>query len=492
MAKQIKIIKCPSCGGVEKKTIKDEHFQCINCGADYFLDNDDVNINVNYKHHNGDPLNNMSTPEARLVARGFRTEDKNNGLYIVAVVVVGALITYMFMSKEEKASSRPSTPVVTQLKPTKNIQPEVTQTPKFKENYSSPIREGCFVYQQDDGLMLYRMDEYTKKSADLTGNPSSNIISRYQITQYDLANKTRMAIADLGEASSVGGYKEKWDSYRYENDIHYFFKNKKEVWRFDPKLVRAENVTDTLLQDYPQYASGIAEVSFRHNARDGYNSIYVMTNNGKSLHFFPDLNQAYEDNTAFQMRKEGPKRDPATLKRVGKDDIQIGYTFAHNYEKNNKLIQYQYKTLDGLSRKADFISAREDKEGQKNYALGNIYPINSQWILVKDKNISEGAFYHEPSVVYFDDQTLLIATKRSVSSDAERYLQSIHPESGDVLWSVPIRKGQFSPLGVKVEKYHDGFIVGYEKNSCEGILLINNQGEVTHKVDLDSFVTIEK
>ena len=50
MAKQIKTIKCPQCGSVLKTGIKPDHFRCNSCGTEYFLDNDDVNINIRHDY----------------------------------------------------------------------------------------------------------------------------------------------------------------------------------------------------------------------------------------------------------------------------------------------------------------------------------------------------------------------------------------------------------------------------------------------------------
>ncbi|WP_019946820.1 SHOCT domain-containing protein [Hymenobacter aerophilus] len=45
MAKSIKALKCPQCGSTQKTQVRPEHFRCDNCGTEYFLDNDDININ---------------------------------------------------------------------------------------------------------------------------------------------------------------------------------------------------------------------------------------------------------------------------------------------------------------------------------------------------------------------------------------------------------------------------------------------------------------
>jgi len=48
MAKQIKAIQCPKCGSINKTEIKPDYYKCDSCSTEYFLDNDDINVNYNY------------------------------------------------------------------------------------------------------------------------------------------------------------------------------------------------------------------------------------------------------------------------------------------------------------------------------------------------------------------------------------------------------------------------------------------------------------
>ena len=49
MGTRIKPIKCPNCGS-EKHTQKDDKcYLCQSCGTEFYIDDDDININVN--HH---------------------------------------------------------------------------------------------------------------------------------------------------------------------------------------------------------------------------------------------------------------------------------------------------------------------------------------------------------------------------------------------------------------------------------------------------------
>ena len=53
MAKNIKAIKCPNCGSIKKLEIRTDYFRCLNCDTEYFLDDDDINININHSPYQG-------------------------------------------------------------------------------------------------------------------------------------------------------------------------------------------------------------------------------------------------------------------------------------------------------------------------------------------------------------------------------------------------------------------------------------------------------
>lgn len=51
MAKQIRVIQCPRCGSIDYiYTSKDDRYKCCNCDAVYFLEDSDININVNHEY----------------------------------------------------------------------------------------------------------------------------------------------------------------------------------------------------------------------------------------------------------------------------------------------------------------------------------------------------------------------------------------------------------------------------------------------------------
>ena len=51
MAKSIKAIECPKCGSTQKTAVRPDTFRCESCGTEYYLDNDDINVNYTVRQH---------------------------------------------------------------------------------------------------------------------------------------------------------------------------------------------------------------------------------------------------------------------------------------------------------------------------------------------------------------------------------------------------------------------------------------------------------
>lgn len=49
MTTKIKAVRCPQCGSEKHTQTGEKRFLCKNCGTEFFLDDDDININVNHR-----------------------------------------------------------------------------------------------------------------------------------------------------------------------------------------------------------------------------------------------------------------------------------------------------------------------------------------------------------------------------------------------------------------------------------------------------------
>ena len=90
MAKQIKVLKCPQCGGSKPIMIDKDHYRCGNCDTEFILDNDDINVNVNHNYGQYDTQRRSST--------------RGTLIFIIAFVFAlsfGALLVLMQLRKAD-------------------------------------------------------------------------------------------------------------------------------------------------------------------------------------------------------------------------------------------------------------------------------------------------------------------------------------------------------------------------------------------------------
>ena len=93
MSKQIKTIKCPQCGSVLKTEVKPDHFRCNSCGTEYFLDNDDVNINIRHQYRQ------EQAPEPRPANNTKGSPVMIGCLLFIVVIILVALVNFLVGKK---------------------------------------------------------------------------------------------------------------------------------------------------------------------------------------------------------------------------------------------------------------------------------------------------------------------------------------------------------------------------------------------------------
>ena len=83
MAKSIKAIECPKCGSTQKTAVRPDVFRCESCGTEYYLDNDDINVNYTVRQH----APASATPELT----GTRRAVVVGAVAVASLLVVGGI-----------------------------------------------------------------------------------------------------------------------------------------------------------------------------------------------------------------------------------------------------------------------------------------------------------------------------------------------------------------------------------------------------------------
>lgn len=250
MAKQVKAIKCPHCGSIQKTAIGDHCYRCHSCQTEYFLDDDDININVNYRHQTPGPTAAPPTANKK----------------VIAALSAGILVFVCIMLLFSVFSNRNAR------------QPDGGLPDKPAYDYSS-TEDFVFSNTATGEAVLLRLGreqiEDKERSNDFVHVHAVFIdpVSKKQLKDDILFSRVRR-LDDHGITIDQ----------RRDGNVYLKYAASKIV-----KLDRANNklseVTHTILRNHPAAASGIATIDFRGEYW------VILTNDGQQVFYLPDSDQ---------------------------------------------------------------------------------------------------------------------------------------------------------------------------------------------------------
>lgn len=243
MAKNIKAIKCPNCGSVKKTETKPDYFVCKNCDTEYFLDNDDINVNIK---HIPNPSFDKQLPKVK----------KNVAIAMGAIVLIILLINLLIPSRGNKQTT---------FKEEKE---------KYRHNSSND-----FVFKNTETNEAILMRVATESIKEANGNydyvnthvefvdPISKKIIRDQL----LFERTRR----LDNLS--------FRFYVSMNQNIYLVCSTPLVFKLDTKNNKFVDCTKTIFENHPELAVGVAKVE-AYQSRPYWQ---ILSNDGLNYDYFP-------------------------------------------------------------------------------------------------------------------------------------------------------------------------------------------------------------
>lgn len=409
MAKQIKAIKCPHCGSVEKTKLDKDLYHCENCNTDYFLDNDDININVNNRVE-------YSTQSYFV---------KNKTLYIVLTVIISFLVIgYMFIRtlshNSNDSSNRGGGTYTTSTVNISASKPEPIAVPK-------PI-----TYTQSNKIFyVYPFSASQVYSFNISYRTFDNQNKDRSGIYYEIRDIKTGAVIKSELLQTNDGDRDKWSLRRFDNNITYIVYNDSKVYAFDEQGLNVVDVTHSLVKDRPELVSGIASINL---TPWGYeDSFYILTNNGQEYFYYPLLNRLYNYKTDYQELNK--YFDSLTQKREETDEPydRTSYVFEKfgDSRANATLIKVVYKT-NNIS-KFDSFGLSSTNDPDKPYKINLQYregPIIEDNILAKDR------IFFDPTIIYSNKDELIIRVKNNASPKSYYNLQSLDTNTGNVKWTI--------------------------------------------------------
>lgn len=461
MAKQIKVIKCPNCGSVQKTEIKPEHYLCDNCNTEYILDNDDINVNIKYQN--------------KTVKNYFDESNKKILIIIICTIIfIVILISIISVSFNSKPSYHQEINTPPRQTKTSSINTPISPSVEQQNSLQSVNYNYCSLEIVDNKPYVISIvkREYSK---------SFQTKSKYYFVVHDLlANKIiQEQELDKLKQDSLSFNNIELDYYDFSKDKTYLIVKKSIVFLLDKKNFTLTDVTSSLLNNYPQYNTGIASANITIAQGSPERAFHILTDDGKKIYYYPLHDKAYIDDNDFYMQKKdfGVPKDTSE---------HTTFDFAKKYDDNFKLIKFTYISPDGENHYS-IISAKvgdnnpdgpgKFTDAESAYYFYNVQSVHPGYKLVSHQNLTPNRLYFNPKIVYANDNTLVIKTKTSASPDSHYNYQQLDTNSGKVIWTLSEDKIKIKEM----TPYNDGFIT---KNKCGEFVMIGSDGTITQKITL--------
>lgn len=444
MAKRITALKCPQCGSVKKQSIKEDHYICNHCDTEYFLDSDDINVNVNHHHRGPDGF-------------GSKKLTKENRAIIVFAIalVLFALISNIFSSTISSSNKTSSDEVYNDYARDQIVYTGADGNPKIM--FSVERRYGGYSEKPDEYLLLF-----------------------YDPIQEKLIHEQRPE-TKWGETPSLRHRK------FADGTIYLIADGTSRLYTLDTEDDKLLDVSDKIFASKTEFASGLATLKFvNDNYGDGFD---IMTNDGKEFMYFPIAQKIYPERTAFFEDAEELSTLPSDAK------TKKYYIFSEKSsaypEEPIQLIQYAYKEKSGFPIRLPYGAEWKDVRDYrytKYVTYKSVFGHHDKRV-VDYTDLTPGRMYFKPAVMYQEESRLYIKTLPNANPENNPLLQKIDTETGNVLWTYKpeATKSEFSDLSV----YKDGiglYIYNLGSPRVFKFVLLNDQdGKTIKEIDLDNF-----
>lgn len=447
MAKQIKAIQCPQCGSAQQTNIKEDHYKCGSCGAEYFLDNDDINVNVRYQ----------TEPTRQPV-------DSNKGA-IVSTIVISSIIAIVILFN---VISWISSPAKNHSTYSATGSTKIVKKKTIKERIRVKI-----LSTKGNTVLFYITDRnYDRaESAEKDG---------YYAVFYDYEKDKIIKEERLENEIKLGADFEYSHLPAISKD--FIIVNKRKIFEVNFNELTFKDVSVELLAKHNEFSSGIASAKFIYEPRgEGF---VLISNMGKEFYFVPSFDKLYKKDDFYNEASSG-------MRGVHPNAInKTYYTFtgtSHDYpESDIMLLKIVYKYNNGGPEDKDM-----NPSWRKQYPYSGIIYDNTPFkkiLIDKDaarvlsyEDITPGRTYFSASVLYEekDDKNILIAFKPTIAPDQKTQLQLLNLETKEPVWTLALENGVGNNIAVKTAKYYV-LPISYSK-----LLKIDCDGQNLKYIDLE-------
>lgn len=380
MAKQIKVIKCPHCGNTKPQSIGTDHYRCDKCGTEFFLDNDDININVKHSYQN----NESHRPIQRKT---------------IAFIIIGVFSFLFFVFMLQLCTSTVK---------------QITKPRKVYATAVNEIKEWVDVQlltTQDKPIVFY-LQSRNKHQAD---KENEGIYAVF----YDFINDKIISEKRVSE----NNYSQIEHRFFYSDGKHYYIINNRSLWEVDAVKCEIKDVSSAISQAKPALNSGFSTIRFVESQKgDG---LILTTNLGKAFYYFPTIDQLYTYNAFNHISSQG-------MDFVAEDaKLRTIYLFHNKESKASsnvaQLMQITYKYNNG------------GPENQMTQLTDWYVKNKAAYRVVSIEPVTEDRISFFPEVVYSDSTEIVITYRPTLAKEAPQEVELLTTQ-GSTVWKVSFPK----------------------------------------------------
>ncbi|HET9503062.1 MAG TPA: hypothetical protein VFO93_05955 [Hymenobacter sp.] len=430
MAKQLKAIQCPKCGSVQQVALQPDTYRCTNCGTEYFLDSDDINVNV--RQVPGTPPVNIPPAEMRRRVRW--------ALLMAGLVVLWSVGTHFWAQHKRAGTTLEPDPIMTGRN---EPPPSAWQT-----------AESALVLGAGGQPVL------VVAGAKATANHDA-----YQpvVVFYDARTGTVQQ-----ELPLPGGSRPRVPTVELERLANgtVLLCTDNAAYQVQANPPALPNVTASLLANQPALASGVVTLD-RGDRHD--DALHIFTADGRNLLLYPLAHRVYTADEAWDAARG---RGPVAQRPAG--PVRTGFAFSEassDYpDEPIQLLAYQYRAGDGGPQVAPSFVWRKDFGGSGVFTSADphvkrlITPQElAQARVLSYRDFTPGRQFFYPSVLYHDADYVLLTYYATASLGSQRFVQALDARTAAVRFTAPLPAD--GPLPNLALRYAGGFVVGRDRTT---------------------------
>ena len=402
MSTKIRPIKCPNCGSEKHLQLDEKRYRCKNCGTEYFLDDDDININVKHQFDYG----------------GFtRTKgdaDISTSNVVKVFAIIGGSLFFLFMLLFFSIDSS---------KPSASYKDSISVDDSYKAivpvKYNGRV---CFFYLTDRSFSNWYSDDETPPSGYYYGfvDPDSGkVFADKLFISDDDARKVGMTAFHMLQIQHLNQAK-KW----------YITIPSQFILEIDPQTLTLKDVSKTIFAKKKAMSSGISSVEFisdtyeDHASTAGVGEGFKVTNNlAETYYYFPATDRLYTKD-AYEFAQQLPASE---LNGEVKDSV---FYILDRKEASESSSQ---KSLNRLWR-IRFMYHLGDPQDAGYFLYGVTDSPRGDKRMISHNAITDWFTGFNSKIDYQDSKYILIEYNASISEDAPTVLQ-LRNTNGVILWT---------------------------------------------------------